>query len=453
MLRSLRQVAVNNWILILISISLLLFAFNVAVFYPGYMSTDSVNHLNEALRLTPLTDLQPPAEPLLWRLLIDITGHISAMLVFQLTLLWSALFLIALFIYRKTSSRKLSLAPLVVGLLPFVLNISGVIWSDNQMAFCLLLATSIGLYLSEASNKKIRIGLFVAALVLVLYACIVRYNAFFAIVPLLFMLVHQSCLFGKIKYQVISTVMLLIFAGITMLLVKNISNAYHVSSTTGFKLDDVVHVYSEKELKEANINENAKSILIKIDRCTNSKNIVIDSYWNCPEAVKRNELLTVYSSDVSKEWSNIFTHKPAQYVLYKIEAFTLVLFPQEGHHYIWQPGIIENDLGLEPELATLGNTIGIYVNNFGYKHFSFLFEPWFWLVANIVLFIYGVRRQRYVLIFVCVSLSAILYICGFAPTGVAVDYRYIYWPVLSGSTLALLAVADRLKTSRIKKAR
>ena len=96
------------------------FIANVLTFYPGYMSNDTLSQLGQALGSQELNDMLPLAMMGLWRLLIAVTGHASAMLFFQLLLLWLGVGLLAVYVFRETGSRKYSLLPFAIGILPVI---------------------------------------------------------------------------------------------------------------------------------------------------------------------------------------------------------------------------------------------------------------------------------------------------------------------------------------------
>lgn len=97
------------------------------VFYPGYMSPDSISHLEQATGVAHLTDWHPPVMTRLWGLLIGVTGHISSMLIFQLVLLVAAMFMLSILVYRYTRNRAWALSTYMIVLLPNIVNIAGVI--------------------------------------------------------------------------------------------------------------------------------------------------------------------------------------------------------------------------------------------------------------------------------------------------------------------------------------
>lgn len=435
----------------LVVIGVLSFVANLLIFYPGYMSVDTANHLHQAKGIIPLTDLQPPIESLFWRSLIFVTGHASAMLIFQLGLLWLSLVLAACYVFSTTKSKKLSLLPIAIGFLPFVVNISGVIWSDNQMAFSLLLAVVLLLCMRWVKSKKGRIVLLCVMGALIFYAALVRYNALPAALPIIFLAAHQSGLLKTFRKQLIVTAIAAIFLAAMIPGLKALSGAQHVTSTGGPMMDDVVHVLKASELAGLPMEAALKESLLRMQDCVIKKDIVIDAF-NCATKDDRENILTKYPEGVRSAWNWMITHRPAQYLLYKAKVFAYVLFPAVGRGYIWQDGIVSNQLNLQPKFEQLGEIVKIYVFNFGYKHFSYLYEPWFWLLANISLLYFSRRVVGRLRIFVVsLGLSSVLYILTFIPTGIAADYRYIYWPVLAGLLGAILAVSSKVADPKRRK--
>ena len=146
----------------------------------SYMSPDSISHLEQATGVAHLTDWHPPVMTRLWGFLIGVTGHISSMLTFQLVLLVAAMFMLSILVYRHTRNRTWALSTYMIVLLPNIVNIAGVIWKDVQMAFSLTLAVLLIWFIITSKKSLGRIamcGIVGLALLLILYAGILRHNA------------------------------------------------------------------------------------------------------------------------------------------------------------------------------------------------------------------------------------------------------------------------------------
>jgi hypothetical protein len=139
---------------------------------------------------------------------------------------------------------------------------------------------------------------------------------------------------------------------------------------------------------------------------------------------------------------------PFEYASYRAEVYFVFLFPPTNSFYIFEDGITPNDNGLKVQFKRLGTITSKYVNNWGYKYFPFMFEPWFWLFASAAMVAITKKRSKHRLYISMLGLSSVLYILGYFPTGATVDYRYIYWPVLATLFGLVLLVIDRFREKR-----
>src|SRR5687768_10446332 len=81
-----------NWLWVLAALGVALLLLNVGTFYPGFMSTDSVDQLEQALDTRLLSDWHPPVMTALWWLLLKLSFQtVGVMLVAQVALLWGSL--------------------------------------------------------------------------------------------------------------------------------------------------------------------------------------------------------------------------------------------------------------------------------------------------------------------------------------------------------------------------
>jgi hypothetical protein len=407
------------------------------------MSTDTLSHLNQAKGAGPITDLQPVIQSLVWKVLITITGTISSLFILQVFLLWFALFLLSIFVWDKTKNALLSLLPLSVGFLPNVINISGVVWSDNQMAFSLLLVVAILLNYDYVKNKWIKRIALAATFLLIFYAGLVRYNAILAVIPIVFLSVYKLRFFKRKLYSILAALGMIVFIILSTFIVKLAFTQRHITNTAGPMMDDIVHVLSAQDINNRPIAQPVKQSLINIKKCTEEKGIVVDSF-PCGVEQDKTNIIVLYTSDVASTWRWGVSHKPLSYLEYKAEVFLYVLFPPQGRGYIWQEGIEPNNFNLSPKFPSLGNANHAYVFNFGYKHFQSFYEPWLWLFLSIALIYYSVRYLKKTKTFVfALNLSAFMHILSFIPTGVAADYRYIIWPVLATTSSIILILTEK----------
>ena len=411
----------------LVAVSML--ALLAIVFYPGYMSPDSISHLEQATGVAHLTDWHPPVMTRLWGLLIGVTGHISSMLIFQLVLLVAAMFMLSILVYRHTRNRAWALSVYIIILLPNIVNIASVIWKDVQMAFSLTLAVLLILFIITSKKSLGRIamcGIVGLALLLILYAGILRYNALFAVLPILFVLPSLFTKRPPVWNGLASVIIgLVVTIGVTIVINQPGEKTHPI---TAVQLDDIVHV--------ANLDgehHGRWSMYKKIhDTCRDKTKDIMNSYIICTTAAQREALKNEYQG-VFNDWLSTIVRHPIKYALYRLATFSIFLFPQPERMYIFQPGIEQNQVGaaVKNEYALSG--LAAYVKGGAQVNIPLIFQPWLYLA--VLVFIYyksgRIREQVQRRFTRAVALSGLIYIVAYFPMAVAVDYRYIYWSVFA----------------------
>ena len=411
----------------LVAVSML--ALLAIVFYPGYMSPDSISHLEQATGVAHLTDWHPPVMTRLWGFLIRVTGHISSMLIFQLMLLVAAMFMLSILVYRHTRNRAWALSVYVIVLLPNIMNIAGVIWKDVQMAFSLTLAVLLIWFIITSKKSLGRIamcGIVGLALLLLLSAGILRYHALLAVLPILFVLPSLFTKRPPVWNGLASVIIgLVVTIGVTIVINQPGEKTHPI---TAVQLDDIVHVANlEGE------HHGRWSMYKKIhDTCRDKTKDIMNSYIICTTAAQREALKNEHQG-VFNDWLSTIIKHPIKYASYRLATFSIFLFPQPERMYIFQPGIEQNQVGaaVKNEYAISG--LAAYVKGGAQANVPLIFQPWLYLA--VLVFIYyksgRIREQVQRRFIRAVALSGLIYIVAYAPMAVAVDYRYIYWSVFA----------------------
>src|SRR5215831_20079259 len=143
------------------ALSLLGFAIEVRAFWPGLMSTDSIEQYTQAA-LARYNDHHPPIMALLWSWTNRVVTGPGGMLVVHLALLWGGLWAIAESARRSGLRHAWLIVP--IGVLPWIASIAGVIWKDVGMAYALLCAGGL-VALARTSAPRVRVALLAGALV------------------------------------------------------------------------------------------------------------------------------------------------------------------------------------------------------------------------------------------------------------------------------------------------
>jgi hypothetical protein len=422
------------------------------VFHPGYFSADSSDQLSQALGDRPVNDWHPPVLALVWRILLRTTGTLATMADLQTTLLWGSLWVFACLVWKKTGSRGLSLAMLAVGLAPHIMNFTGVVWKDVHLAYALLAACAIALTARELPKDRTwtRWALFALGLLLIVYAGLVRKNGFPAMLPVFALLVLASWPTVGLRRWLATTGILI---AVTLIGSIGVSAATHPMATRVYAVipvDDLTHVLSPDQVraavKQAGGSEEFRDRMVTAAINCRTRHIISDAYLECyphkrsfdTMELSRNAdvLVRMWAQQMPKHWQG--------YAEYRVQVFAKLLFQSNQSYWIGTrllPGThLPEAVKKPPVNESLRSALQSYETG-SIRDLPILFQGWLWLAVALVL----VLRQRwpgpYSSEIRLIGASSLVYILAYLPTAPESNFRYLYWPALSG-TVALALVAS-----------
>ncbi|MFJ5834514.1 GtrA family protein [Streptomyces sp. NPDC093089] len=431
------------------------------VFHPGYFSSDSLVQLREALGETPMHDWHPPVMALLWKVLIDSTGAVSAMAALQAAVLWASLWLLAVLVWKRSGSRGLSLAMLAVGLAPHVVTFTGVVWKDVHMAYVLLAACAVALLARElpSGRARTRWALLLVGVLFLAYAVLVRKNAFPAVIPVFVLLVLALWPApGRRRWLVATGVLVAVTAGANTA-VNAVADPLPSRQYAQIPLDDLVHVLTPAQVRTAADRAGAdpafRDGLATAAATCQSKKIPSDAYFHCYRRDIAPDPLSPRNVDAMVEmWTQQMPQHWKGYAEYRLQLFAKLLFQsnypfQDGTRA--RPADQPDAIVDTPSNEMLRTTLRSYVLGF-VRDLPFLFQGWFWLALSLVL---ALRRRwtgPYTRELRLLGASSVLYVLAYLPTSPESNYRYVYWPAIAGTVAVLLIVSAHVAGRRAKAA-
>lgn len=385
-----------------------LFIISILAFQPGLMSSDSIYQYKQALSVS-FTDHHPAMMSIWWAVLLTIHKSPIVLLIFHLSMLWIALGLFA----RKYKNNYI----LLIGLLPFVINFSAVLWKDVGLAYSWFLALAILLCLEGSTKNRIFF------LLLLFYGAAVRPNALAAILPILMYFFIYKCKFRLIVSGFFSLVTVAIF-----ILVNNFIT-YDVLDTTKMQAGPKIimahdlsgiskitnHNYFPTDINEL---YDVEKIILRYDPAT------IQSVFSGPRpnfSYGKMEISTLFES-----WKTAIIANPQLYIQLRWKNFKALLRLGESEgFYLWvNPKHAKYaKLGVEYQTNILYKVVHEYVMLF---ERSFLFKGWFWLSLSIILTLFWKIDK----LSSTLGLSSSFYILPYFFIGQSPDFRYIYLSVI-----------------------
>lgn len=145
------------------------------LFWPGYMSPDSIGQFNQGLT-GQYSDHHPPMMSFCWKIFSLIHAGPQVYLLFQLGLLLGAICLLQTIIKQPWLKCMVAFMPLV----PNIVSYTGAIWKDVSFAYAFLLA---GMLLAKSNIlfQKLSYPKIILVLLLLIYGVGVKYQAQFVL--------------------------------------------------------------------------------------------------------------------------------------------------------------------------------------------------------------------------------------------------------------------------------
>jgi hypothetical protein len=440
--------------LLLVTIAIVGFALSLMAFWPGFMEYDSFDQYGQAIGVQPLDDGHPIIMALFWRVLIALYNGPQPMLLLQSFLYWSGFLYLSLYLLRDTSRFKLALTAILVPFLPFLLNFSGVIWKDTQMALSLFWAILLLVFGKTSKNKLL------ISLLLILYATLVRHNGVAAVLPILLLWSYQYVRFRDIKnkYSVPLITIFLLF--IFLLINPGLNRIFSVEKTDLIRsqhLSEIVFIHCHSAPQDFSmLKKYYGESLTQMKPQYRQKYLcdLVSSLASTDDTGKIYDQNILDDEPDSQDdqiptlWIKSVESHPSLYLQYRLLVYMAFMrpFSYTEPYYVFVDGMDTNPLPIKLPFEVL-NPFGLskllkhYVNFFATsKYLQLPFRPFLWLITLMVTTLLALhKRQRSVCL---ISASGLLYLILYFPVLPAPDFRYCYY-ALFAQILSIYIALDR----------
>ncbi|MES2055900.1 MAG: hypothetical protein V4564_08185 [Pseudomonadota bacterium] len=409
-------------------------------YWPGLMTWDAIRQYDQATS-GAFDDWHPPAMEWLWRQLVPIHAGPAPMLVLQLLLFWGGLALLVAWAL-KGQRRGLAMALAACGFLPISLALTGAVLKDCLMAGALVSATGLLAWGSYASRPVIRALLIGFAVLLLLFASTLRFNAFLATVPIFVALMPETARSGRLR--IAGTALI---AALLMIAALPVANRLIGAQSSGVEMSLVIFDLggiTEHSGIDAFPPVGVADPVAVNHHCYSPVKWDPYSWWvDAPCAIGFANVRTAIAARHESPYrflaGAILSH-PLAYATHRLAHFN-VNTRFLVHDEIERPVQVEsapNDWGYKVHPSALLSTIdGIALIS---AHTP-LDWPIVWLaLAFGVLTIAGSLPSRNLVI--PIALSALLYGLGYGVFSVAAELRYHLWTMIATAIALALTLAD-----------
>lgn len=463
MLENIFKKALFSFQWVLVVASLILLSLIVMIFYPGFMSFDSLNQYGQALGYLQLNDWHPPIMALVWRAGIKLTGLTGSFMILTVSTFVLSSLILSLFIYKITKNKLLSFLPLFFLLLPNTLTLLGVVWKDVFLAAAFMLG-SVLILLGTSSHPRwdinnIRRNIFITSGVLTLiFGSSFRHGVWPAFLPLIMFASYKLCSGRKTKYIFIVFSFLLAMAFSSI--ISRIFNVSPGGASVVIMIDDIINTNSEQEIRSSILTTKSKDYLVDLQmKC---KNMGIRNYaaFLCEEThVGFASTLSLEPSNTKNLWMSSIREKPFIYITHRTKSFLEFLSPP--YIFAWQEKIEPNPYGLTAINSPPTKLAEHYIKFF-IRDWPSIFKPYTWLVVIVILTGVVIRRKnelRHSVFMITVFSTAILFLLSFFPAAIVSDYRMTYTFTFACGLIAILLIIDsydhrylqKVKNSKLQK--
>lgn len=424
-----------------VSFGLILLGFIHALFlfYPGSLSVDSYDQLNQAVT-NSYNDWHPPVMAWVWRQLLWIKAGPQPMLLLHLGMFWGGLYLVW-YSLVKQKCWTYSLVPLI-GFMPPVIAMVGVIWKDIGLGAAVLLIN--GILLNKCSSK-LRQGIFLVALLV--YATWVRHNSigltFFFILSLPFYFSWGESLNPRQLWclRVLTGMGLVAFILFSRWVFEEAFLSVQRSHVGIYNLLlDLANIENEAKadlipnaFKTQNYTKE-KVLQYLYDRDPSQLIFIVDSPFQVSFNDSENrKLKIVWAQSVMKYFSVYLKYRWLQY-----KSLIRVGFSQcRANHYL-MPEEFGGGISWMKSWREFLET-----KTTDWAESTPLFSGWFYLVlAGLGLLLSVVMKSEYQLLARLCFLSTLFYSATYFVGSVSCDFRYV-WPTTLTSTLGMILLVSR----------
>ncbi len=396
-----------------------------ALFYPGFMSYDTLHALHEA-RDGVTDSMWPPMVSYIWRAVDVVSLNPSAMHFSQTFVLLFSIFAIVYSFTKKTIYATFFL--LIYLTIPVILGSIAVIWKDVLMAAFFLAGFAVITYMSRRKKKSEIIALSILTTILLFLGICSRHNGITAAVPLYFYLALVICSkYHKPILRFWGGVFLLgaVLTGVSFI-AKVQMDHYSLPSFDRLPSSTNFFIRSVRVLDIAGASLCLDiNLLDKIAPSTSLEEIRKDYDPRHINLSKRLLDRVPLDHRIDKLWWAVALHHPLCFLSNKFQLTKYLIGANSGPQFIiTQPSIDPNEYGYSLPKSKLRDSVVGYIVNASQFWF---FRPWFLYLISFICLIYLIVKRALTSGSITIFLSSIFYMGSLVIFGNAADARLPFY--------------------------
>lgn len=422
----------------------LLIALGVAtLFYPGFMSYDTLHALRSA-RVGVTDSMWPPMVSYVWRAVDLLSVNPSAMHFSQIFILLSSIFYIVFSFTKKV--RYATAFLLIYLMIPSVLGTMAVIWKDVLMAAFFLAGFAVISAMAHVTSKSKFTLLSLLAVFLIFLGVCSRHNAITGAVPLFFYLAFTICSRLIMRPSRLWAIVFLLGSALTgaVFITKIQLDNYSLPGFQRLSNSNDIFIQSVRALDVAGASLCVGNNLFA-DMAPNLSLAEIKSGYDPRHINLSKGLLDAVGVDgrIDKVWLNVAARHPVCFFSHKLNLTKYMMGGNRGVQFlITAPSIDKNEYGYLLAKSSIRDLAVRYIVRASEMPFL---KPWFLYLLSIGSFIYLVCTKALTVGHSVIFSSAIFYFGGLVIFGNAADARLLFYTTTALSIFIFISILEPKK--------
>ncbi|WP_186405520.1 hypothetical protein [Candidatus Accumulibacter aalborgensis] len=416
------------------------------LFYPGFMSHDSLHALRSAREGVTESEW-PPMVSYVWRAVDLVSANPAAMHFSQVFLLLFSIYFIVLSFTRRAVGAGVFMV-LYLGI-PVILGTVGVIWKDVLMAGFFLAGFAVVVVMSRLGHGSGFIPLFALAICLIYVAVCSRHNAITAAVPILFYLSLVACSRLKPRGAWFGYGVLFLCSALTggLFLAKTVLDKYSLPGLEKMRDHTSTFIGTVRVFDIAGASLCTGANLFG-EMAPEWSVVDIGKLYDPRHTNLSRGLWDRVGSDrrIDRTWLNVAAQHPLCFLHHKLQLSKYLVGANEGDQFlITHPSIDENEYGYVLPASSLRDAVVTYVVEASQV---VLLRPWFIYMLAIGALFYMCRVRALTVGSLTLFLSGGFYFGGLVVFGNAADARLLFYTTTALSIFVFIAVMKFIERLR-----
>lgn len=436
----------NKSLMVLHFIAAFGFMLDWYIYYPGFISPDSLDQYYQAFTHN-FNDWHPPIMAGFWSLLLTIKEGSELMFFFQVFFYWFSFLIIGKVLLKYSVFSLFAISLFFFA--PFMQNFVGNIWKDVGLAISWLFALSL---IISALLKKRKLSWFesIIALLFLSYGAWIRINALPGVIPLISLWLYSLNYQEGQNFNFRKIVLKTSFVCILLIVVQILITDFALKPKKQYPeyklfMHDLTGIYKESGEQYYPdfliTNPNFDTIYLKKHYVHSTFDNI---WWNSDNKNIIPGIDSKQSVQLRNSWLFAIKKHPWIYLKNRTLGFLDFLRITDSGSllmitYNYTPS---NNFGLNYKSKKLTDNIRFLIES--QRHMPYM-KPWFWFLTTFLLLIFALKKLSGALKIIILSLtySSLLYFAlEFIVFQADTEFRYFYWNCIAISLSLILIITN-----------